>query len=418
VIYESWDRRTSSDPIRRRLRRLTRGQRREEAAVFLRRFYEEVGPADGDFASRWKRVKAELSQYGFYRHTPEELAYGARVAWRNHSNCIGRLHWKSLEVFDCREVRDTDEIASQLIEHLRTADNGGRIRSVISIFAPIEGGNTPAWIESPQLVRYAGYDAIGGAILGDPTNMELTRTAVQLGWTPPVERSPFDILPIIIRDALGRRHLYKLPAGAVREVQIAHPNLDGLSDLDIKWYSVPVVCDMILTIGGIDYPCAPFNGFYMGTEIASRDLLDLPRYNLMKEVADALKLDRADPLWKDRVSTELNAAVLWSFIRDGVTIIDHHEASDQFIQFIHREKGAGRMPSANWEWIIPPEASATCPVFHQPMQEYHDVPNYYRTSAVDGQMLGVSYVTDDSSPHLRRLYRLRRRFRNWLRSKV
>ena len=79
------------------------------------------------------------------------------MAWRNHANCIGRLHWKSLEVRDCREMVRTDEIATQLVNHLKMADNGGRIRSVISIFAPVEGARAPAWIESPQVTRYAGY---------------------------------------------------------------------------------------------------------------------------------------------------------------------------------------------------------------------------------------------------------------------
>ena len=193
----------------------------------------------------------------------------------------------------------------------------------------------------------------------------------------------FDILPLLIRDPEGRS-LYQLPPESVRQVGIAHPVKPELAALMLKWYAVPVVCDMILTIGGIDYPCAPFNGYYIGTEIASRNFLNIPRYNLMEPIAQALEVDRADPLYKDRVSTELNRAVLFSFAQAGCAMVDHHEASDQFIQFIHREKAAGRMPSGNWSWIVPPEASATCPVFHQSMRDYHDVPNFYRSGAVDG----------------------------------
>tara|TARA_R110000868_G_scaffold150689_1_gene374158 strand:- start:63786 stop:64388 length:603 start_codon:yes stop_codon:yes gene_type:complete len=199
---------------------------------------------------------------------------------------------------------------------------------------------------------------------------------MQMGWVPPVARSDFDILPLIIRDEEGRRNLYELPGGSVREVDITHPSIAGLADLKLKWYAVPVVCDLILTIGGIDYPCAPFNGYYMRTEIASGNLLDVPRYNLMDRAADALAVDRADPLYKNRVSM-----------------------------------------AANWSWIVPPEASATCTVFHQPVQDYHDVPNSYRSSASDGATLGVSYATEDLNRFQLRFQRVRRRFRSWLISK-
>ena len=35
----------------------------------------------------------------------------------------------------------------------------------------------------------------------------------------------------------------------------------------MKWYGVPMISDMRLEIGGISYTAAPFNGWYMGTEI-------------------------------------------------------------------------------------------------------------------------------------------------------
>ena len=36
---------------------------------------------------------------------------------------------------------------------------------------------------------------------------------------------------------------------------------------------------MCLEIGGICYPAAPFNGWYMGTEIGARNLADTDRYD-------------------------------------------------------------------------------------------------------------------------------------------
>ena len=74
-----------------------------------------------------------------YVHTPDELAYGAKMAWRNASRCIGRLYWRSLVVLDRRRARTADEIFSLLVHHLQTANGAqqrGAIRPVISIFAP------------------------------------------------------------------------------------------------------------------------------------------------------------------------------------------------------------------------------------------------------------------------------------------
>ena len=53
----------------------------------------------------------------------------------------------------------------------------------------------------------------------------------------------------------------------VKEVAITHPELPEFEDLQLKWYAVPMISDMKLEIGGIDYVAAPFNGWYMGTEI-------------------------------------------------------------------------------------------------------------------------------------------------------
>ena len=410
------DRRTSSDPLSRRLRRLSTAERREEAIAFLELFYAEVGnTAAIPFVARRREVLRDLSRHGYYDHTPDELAFGARVAWRNHAKCIGRLHWKSLEVFDCRAIVEPDMVAARLAAHLAEAQNGGRVRTIISIFAPVRAKQLPIWIESPQLVCYAGYTQADGTMLGDPQNAELTRIVMQLGWQPPDERSGFDVLPVLIRDAAGRRLIYELPEGLVQEVPIEHPVCDGIARLGIKWYAVPVVADTILTIGGIDYPCAPFNGYYMGTEIASRNLLDIPRYNLLESVSMELGLELSDPLYRDRAVLELNEAVLASFRGAGVTIVDHHEASEQFVSFAHREGAAGRFTSADWQWIVPPQASAVCPVFHLPMRDYHDVPNYYRSRATDGGHLRVNWEGEQRSLHRQRFDRGRRRVRNWLR---
>lgn len=408
------DSKSASDPLRRRLRRLTSEERVEEATAFLEQFHLEGHRGAAEHAARRSEVRRDLLRHGFYRHTPEELAFGARVAWRNHGRCIGRLFWKSLDVLDCRTLTDPDEVAAQTFRHLSDAFNGGQIRSTISIFAPVEDDRLPVWIESRQISQYAGYVGSEG-VVGDPANVEFTRIVTALGWRPPRSRSAFDLLPLLLRDQQGRRRAYAIPPGAVHEVEINHAEYPRLGELGLRWYAVPCVSDMILTIGGVDYPCAPFNGWYMGTEIASRNFIDTYRYDRLAAVADAIGVERSCPMWKDRAVLELNRAVIQSFKAAGVTVVDHHLASAQYLEFERAERAQDRIPSGDWSWIVPPQSSAVCPVFHQQMSDLHDVPNFYRSRTTDGADLQVSHHTEERWPIVRRLERLRRRWRNWRR---
>jgi nitric-oxide synthase len=189
--------------------------------------------------------------------------------------------------------------------------------------------------------------------------------------------------------------------------------LDGktrFNELALKWYAVPIVADMILTIGGIDYPCAPFNGFYMCTEIASRNLTDRHRYDMLPVIAETLgvEVSESDPFWRDRALTELNRAVMVSFKAANVTIVDHHAASGQFMEFVAREAAAGRQVTGDWSWIVPPQASSACEVFHLDMADLKSVPNFYRSRGNDGRGL---------MPHYGNVYRSRltKRMDKWRR---
>lgn len=408
----------AGNPLSRRLRRLTSLELREEARAFLNAFHDATGAGNGLRQARWSGVRCQLSRGGTYVHSPEELAYGARLAWRNSGRCIGRLFWESLDVVDCRQTTGPDAIQARLTRHLDEAYSGGRIRSVISIFAPAGRGAMPAWIESPQIAQYACHALADGSFLGDRQNVEATRIALSLGWIPPETPGRFDLLPYLLRDEADRRHLCHLPDGAVREVAIRHPDHDGLTALDLRWYTVPLVSNMVLTIGGIDYPCAPFNGFYMGTEIASRNFADVRRYGLLPEIARALDLPIGAPgprLWCDTALTELNRAVLSSFKAAGVTMVDHHTASDQFMTFHNREQAAGRRVAADWRWIVPPQASAGCEVFHLKMRNFHPVPNFYRDRGSDGLRLMPWYGDRYRSRMAIWVDRLRRRWKIWKR---
>ncbi|MFI8823724.1 nitric oxide synthase oxygenase [Streptomyces sp. NPDC053431] len=338
---------------------------RQEAERFIRQFHHEQAHA-GDVERRMREVAAEIDRTGTYAHSPAELAFGARVAWRNAARCIGRLYWRSLVVRDLRHVTAPDDIAEKCFEHLRLAGNGGRIRPVISVFAPDRPGRPGPRIVNDQLVRYAGHRTEAGRWVGDPRSASLTAGARELGWKR--DEEAFQVLPLMVRERPGTRpQWFELPDDAVREVPLRHPAHAWFAALGLRWYAVPAISDMVLEIGGVRYPAAPFNGWYMGTEIGARNLADAERYDLLPVVADRLGLDRSSErtLWRDRAMVELNVAVLHSFQQAGVTMADHHTESERFLRHIAQESRHGRPTPADWSWIVPPVSGSATPVFHR-----------------------------------------------------
>lgn len=413
------DSKVRSSTLRRRLRRLGATEIREEAVAFIEQFHRETNLSSQTATERIKEVLADLKKHGFYNHTFDELEFGARIAWRNHARCIGRLHWRSLKVIDCRQSTQVNDIMERLTEHIEQAQGNGRIQSTISIFSPVMANKIPAFIESRQLIQYAGYARPGKSTLGDPITLEATRNAISLGWKPPSKPSHFDLLPILIRDKEGQRQFFELPTNLVTEVKIEHPTEIAINSLELKWYALPCVSSMILTVGGIDYPCAPFNGFYMGTEIASRNLADERRYNLLPTIANALGNTSTKPgeLWKDRTLTILNEAVLHSFKRDEIKMIDHHSASSQYMDFSRIEQSQGRTAAGDWSWIVPPQASSACPVFHLKMENRSEVPNFYTSRAAGGDKLRLYHDQEEHSKWWFRWKYWQHRYRKWRRTK-
>ncbi|MEU9852192.1 nitric oxide synthase oxygenase [Streptomyces sp. NPDC047974] len=338
---------------------------RRQAEEFVRTFHDEV-PGSGDADARVRRVRAEIARTGTYEHTPEELSYGAQAAWRNAARCVGRLYWNSLVVRDLRGVSTADGVAAACAEHLRLADKGGRIRPVLTVFAPDRPGRPAPRIVNDQLVRYAGHRAADGRWVGDPRAAATTALARELGWKR--EEEPFQVLPLMVRERPDARpEWYELPDGTVREVPLRHPDHTWFADLGLRWYAVPAISDMVLEIGGVRYPAAPFNGWYMGTEIGARNLADTDRYDLLPLVAERLGLDRSSErtLWRDRAMVELNVAVLHSFQADGVTMTDHHTETGRFLRHVERERRHGRPTPTDWSWIVPPMSGSATPVFHR-----------------------------------------------------
>jgi nitric-oxide synthase len=357
-----------------------------DARDFFRQAVAE-GVADGTFEA-WKAVRGTGAD-GSVRLSEEELVFGAKVAWRNQARCIGRLYWRSLLVRDFRDVADSIGMYTALCEHLELATRGGDIRPVMTVFAPAQAGRPGPLIRNRQLAGYAGYRD-RGAVLGDPLNCALTEEALALGWQPPSARTAFDLLPWILVGRDERPTLLPVPTGLLKEVPLVHPTLEWWAGWGLKWYAVPVVCDMGMRLAGAVYPAAPFSGWYMGTEIGSRNLADEGRYNLLPQIARRMGLDTSAPasLWRERALVELNAAVLHSFAAAGCRIVDHHTASYEFERFCALEKKAGRAVSAQWDWIVPPLAGAATAVFHRPMTDLQLRPEFVHGGRAEDKTTG------------------------------
>lgn len=348
----------------------------DEAEAFLRLFFAENGRG-GALRTRLASVRTEIARTGTYTHTAEELVFGARVAWRNSSRCVGRLYWRSLRVLDRRHVHDADGIHTQVVAHLRAATNAGSVRPTTSIFPPARPGRPHIRIWNEQLIRYAGHRRADGSVLGDPRYAEFTSAVTAMGWRG--RGTAFDVLPLVIDTPAEGPRLFRLPEDAVAEVPIIHPDHAWFADLGLRWHVVPVISHMRLTIGGVHYPCAPFNGWYMGTEIGARNLGDADRYNLLPLVAERLGLDTSQEatLWRDRALVELNVAVLHSFAAHRARISDHHTETERFCAHIDQEARAGRPVPADWTWIVPPLSGSATPVFHRYYYEADLRPNFY-----------------------------------------
>ncbi|KAI9350611.1 nitric-oxide synthase, partial [Zopfochytrium polystomum] len=356
-----------------------------EAGEFLEEYYRDchpLGPAG--LQPRLLQVVEEVRKKGYYFQTPDELAYGVKLAWRNSARCIMRVQWRNIQVRDARGPDaeygrriTNDEMFDTCVRHLREAvteaSNGSKVvSSHMTVFPQIlPGDDFGRRIWNAQLVRFAGYRLDDGTVLGDPAHVELTDICVGLGWKPPAARTAFDVLPLIIQANDNAPPLCReLPADAVLLVPITHPEYPRLADLQLKWHAVPAISAFTLDIGGIQYPCAPFNGWYMDAEIACRNLADPQRYDLLPAVAAAMGLPDLDggnshDLARDRALVELAVAVLGSFDSAGVTMVDHHTASDSFTRHFQKEMDERGFIPADWVWITPPIGGSANSVFHQ-----------------------------------------------------
>uniref|UniRef100_A0A8V5HGI0 Nitric oxide synthase, inducible n=1 Tax=Melopsittacus undulatus TaxID=13146 RepID=A0A8V5HGI0_MELUD len=332
-------------------------------------------PKIDEHLARLETVTKEIETIGTYHLTKEELIFAAKQAWRNAPRCIGRIQWSNLQVFDARDCKTAKEMFEHLCRHIQYATNSGNIRSAITVFPQRTDGKHDFRVWNSQLIRYAGYQMPDGSVIGDPASVEFTQLCIELGWKPKYGR--FDVVPLVLQANGQDPEIFEIPPEIVLEVPMEHPKYEWFKELDLKWYALPAVANMLLEAGGLEFTGCPFNGWYMGSEIGVRDFCDVQRYNILKEVGRRMGLEtnKLSSLWKDRAVVEINVAVLYSF--QNVTIMDHHSAAESFMKYMQNEYRARGGCPADWVWIVPPISGSITPVFHQEMLNYVLTPFYY-----------------------------------------
>ncbi|HEU4412543.1 MAG TPA: nitric oxide synthase oxygenase [Polyangiaceae bacterium] len=347
-----------------------------EATQWFEQMAAEKGWPEERLRERLATVRASIQHTGTYDHTSEELAYGAQVAWRNSAKCIGRVSWNLLTVRDRRHVTTAAGMFQECVEHLRLATEKPNMEAVMTVFAPRrprERWGARFW--NHQLVRYAGYREPNGSVVGDPANVHLTERIRSLGWEPPEPKGSFDVLPVVLELPGQSPFLYQFPDESVLQVDLSHPTKPEFSDLRLRWCAVPTITNFNLRLGGVDYVCCPFNGWFMQSEIA-RNLWE--RYKVAGAVAGLFGLDTSESgnLWEDHAWNELNAAVLHSFRATKLSMVDHRNACHQFFTHVDRERKEGREVPAQWSWVVPAIGGSTLPLWHHEMRDFELFPQY------------------------------------------
>ncbi|KAL9928212.1 nitric oxide synthase isoform 1-T6 [Glossina fuscipes fuscipes] len=349
----------------------------EHAKDFLDQYFTSIKrSSSAAHEARWKQVRQSIESTGHYQLTETELIYGAKLAWRNSSRCIGRIQWSKLQVFDCRYVTTTSGMFEAICNHIKYATNKGNLRSAITIFPQRTDARHDYRIWNTQLISYAGYKQNDGKIIGDPLNVEFTEVCMKLGWKS--KGTDWDILPLVVSANGHDPDYFDYPPELILEVPLNHPKFEWFADLDLRWYALPAVSSMLFDVGGIQFTATTFSGWYMSTEIGCRNLCDTNRRNILETVALKMNLDTRTPtsLWKDKAVVEVNIAVLYSYQSRNVTIVDHHTASESFMKHFENESKLRNGCPADWIWIVPPLSGSITPVFHQEMALYYLKPSF------------------------------------------
>ncbi|KAK9824802.1 hypothetical protein WJX74_009932 [Apatococcus lobatus] len=349
-----------------------------EALEYQELFHHEKGHPPEEKAARVAEVLASIETTGTYVHTFDELQHGARVAWRNAPKCGNRKFAMELKLLDKRGVTTPEQMHTACLDMLELASTSGATETFLTAFKPqhpLTGDGGPR-VWNSQLLRYAGYRQDDMSVLGDPSELQFTELCQRkFGWRPPGNKQGrFTILPLVLQaDPQSAPQMYEIPSSYPVEIPLIHPTHHWFAELGLKWYAIPAVSNMELSLGGLLYTGIPFSGWYADSEIV-RNMTDESRYNQLPVIAQRLGMSISDNrnLWRDAALVVLNQAVLFSFQSCSVAMVDHHTLMQQFwIWHAEELKTRGYSPG-NWKWIIPPVAAHTskCYLGLNKMTEY------------------------------------------------
>ena len=251
----------------------------QEAIDFLRVLREEgVYDTEDAFQSRLEQVQGEIKAgsvkgvtredhsytllAGTWTQTYQELEFGIRRAWRNARKCIMRSHCEELKLCDLRGVTSSTDMVAELVTGVSNAFNGGNVQPTVFAFPPRNVNARGPMIWNNQVLQFAGYHIEGGAVLGDPTSVELTNAIIDLGWQPPEPKGRWDLLPLVAMAEGDSPAMIELPADLRKLVNIRHPKYTTeFETLDLKWAAFPALTRLGFDIGGVQYTAAPFIGW-------------------------------------------------------------------------------------------------------------------------------------------------------------
>ncbi|CAF0860268.1 unnamed protein product [Brachionus calyciflorus] len=342
----------------------------KEHFEFLDQYYESINKKTSTFhIDRINLSDKHFRKTGTFYLTFSELEFAVKTSWRNSARCIGRINWSNIKLFDGRNCTTTKEMFDLLCQHIRYANNGGNIQSAITVFRQRINGMYDFRIWNSQLINYAGYQLSESETIGDKSQIEFTRICESLGWKG--KRTEHDILPLVLQANGNAPDIYEIPEDLIVQVDILHPKNESFKKLQLKWFGVPAVSSMCMDAAGIFFNCVAFNGWYMNTEIG-RDLIEANRYNKLNLIAKVLNLDISNnsTLWKDEVLLETNKAILYSFNKAGVTIVDLHSAAESFVKHYENEIVLRGGTPADWVWINPSMSAHITPIFGLEMLNY------------------------------------------------
>ncbi|KIV99280.1 uncharacterized protein PV09_09048 [Verruconis gallopava] len=308
---------------------------------------------------------------GTWHQTTEELEYGLRAAWRNSRRCIMRSEHQSLTLYDFRNVHSSHDMARAILDSMVEAFNRGHILPSAFIFPARLPGKRGPMVWNHQILAFAGYRMPDGSVLGDPANEEITNAIIKFGWKPPVNKSRWDLLPLVVMAENDKPCMMEIPLELQRTVRITHPRYQReFKELDLRWVLAPALSRLGFDIGGNQYTASPFIGWFMDAEIGIRNLADTFRYNSLPAIVQALSLsdDPSTPLDElpeykrlvalSRAQAELNFAVYYSYMNEQVTMTDSLTSSMEYQNYDeeYKERTGFSLPADPY-WIAPPQGS-------------------------------------------------------------